>query len=324
MSTPDPQRPPRRPDASMSLLTELMERPLDPSYAAAAERRRAAGLPPGRGTRSPLVVIAAIGLGFLFVVAALVLRPAGTTASRDKALLIGQIQGYQEHGDAQAGQVNTLRGRISTFQRAALGTEQSALTDELARLGLLTGEVAAAGPGLVLTVDDAPGTHSDSGVDPRASGGFSKGRVTSLDLQVIANGLWQSGAEAMSINGQRLTARAAIRFAGEAILVDYRPLTPPYVITVVGDGQAMQSRFTATSAGSYLKVLGDNFKIPSNIKVAERVDVPRSPALDLTFARPVPPGIPSASATGPPGGTSTPSPSGTAPTTTPPTSETTP
>ncbi len=308
----------------MSLLTKLMERPLDPSYAAAAERRRAAGLPPGRGTRSPLVVIAATGLGFLFVVAALVLRPAGTTASRDKALLIGQIQGYQEHGDAQAGQVSAFRAQISAFQRAALGSQQSALTEELARLGLLTGEVAAAGPGLVLTVDDAPGTHSDSGVDPRASGGFAQGRVTSLDLQVIANGLWQSGAEAMSVNGQRLTARAAIRFAGEAILVDYRPLTPPYVITVVGEGQAMQSRFAATSAGSYLKSLGDTFKIPSDTKVADRVAVPRSPALDLTFARPVPSGIPSSSPTGSPGGPSTPSSSATAPTAPSPTSETTP
>ena len=36
----------------------------------------------------------------------------------------------------------------------------------------------------------------------------------------LVNGLWQAGAEAISINGQRLTSTSAIRFAGQAILVD--------------------------------------------------------------------------------------------------------
>ena len=45
------------------------------------------------------------------------------------------------------------------------------------------------------------------------------------DLQIVVNGLWASGAEAVSVNGQRLTSKAAIRFAGQAILVNYRPLT---------------------------------------------------------------------------------------------------
>ena len=45
------------------------------------------------------------------------------------------------------------------------------------------------------------------------------------DLQVIVNGLWAAGAEAIAVNGQRLTACSAIRSAGEAILVDFRPLS---------------------------------------------------------------------------------------------------
>jgi hypothetical protein len=79
----------RRPAAgSMSLLQQLMDRPLDPSYAAAAARREADGLPPSTSLRSPWLLIAEIVIGFLFVAAALALRPAGTTASRDKEQLI--------------------------------------------------------------------------------------------------------------------------------------------------------------------------------------------------------------------------------------------
>ncbi len=293
---------PERPrDASMTLLNEIVKRPLDPGYAAAAERRKAAGLPGSTGLRSPLLIVTALVLGFVLVVAALTLRPAGTTASRDKAMLIDQIQSRQDQSDALEAEGSSLSTEIQILQDAALGGGQPALTSEIARLALITGEVAAEGPGLVLTIDDAADASAARQLNPRGGNAFAEGRVSALDLQVISNGLWESGAEAISINGQRLTSRAAIRFAGEAILVDYRPLSPPYAITVIGEPRAVQTRFASTTAGSYLKALGDNYKIRSSVKTSDRVVVPRSPSLDLTFARP-PSGIPSSSAATPTGG----------------------
>jgi uncharacterized protein YlxW (UPF0749 family) len=273
----------------MSLLQQLMDRPLDPSYAAAAARREASGLPPSTSTRTALVAVAAIVLGFLIVVAALALRPAGTTTSREKAQLIEQIQARQAYGDDLAARMSQLSGEIQSIQSAALASRASELSAELNRLALLTGEVAAAGPGVILTVDDAPGSRSpNASPDARDSGGFAKGRVTSFDLQILANGLWQAGAEAMSINGQRITARSAIRFAGDAVLVDYRPLSPPYAITAIGDGRSLEAAFATTASAAYLKSLGDNYAIPSTLTSAARVDVPRSAALMLNAARPEP------------------------------------
>ncbi len=295
-------KPTRAPDASMTLITEMMQRPLDLGYADAAERRVAEGLAPSTGITSPLIIAAAVVLGLVLSIAALTLRPSGTTASRDKALLIDQIHARQDQSDNLGTQLSGLREEIQRYQGAALGSEQPALADELVRLSLLTGDVGAGGPGLVLTVDDAADVNAVGGADPRGANGFSPGRVTSLDLQVIANGLWEAGAEAISINGQRLTARSAIRFAGEAILVDYRPLTPPYALTVIGDPTTVQTRFAVTTAGSYLKALADNYKIRSDVKAADRVTVPRNPSLELLFAQPVSPDAPSSSATSAPGG----------------------
>jgi uncharacterized protein YlxW (UPF0749 family) len=274
----------------MSLLQQLMDRPLDPSYAAAAARRETAGLPPNTPLRTPLVIVSAVLIGFLLVAAAFALRPTGTTASRDKEQLISQIEARQNQGDDLAREVSSLGQQIQDAQSAALSSQASQLSDELSRLRLLAGEVAVSGPGLVLTVDDAPDARAQSASgDPRDAGGFPKGRVTSFDLQILCNGLWQAGAEAMSINGQRLTSRSSIRFAGDAILVDYRPLSPPYVITAVGDGRDLQTAFAATASGTYLKSLGDNYAIPSTIATPARVDVPRSPSLPLNFATPVAP-----------------------------------
>lgn len=303
----------RRPLAgSMSLLQQLMDRPLDPSYAAAAARRSAEGLPPSTSLRGPWVLVAAVVIGFLFVAAAYALRPAGTTASRDKEQLIEQIEARQTRGDELAGEVSRLGQQIQDAQSAALDSQASQLSTDLARLRLLTGEVAVSGPGLVLTVDDASDARAKGASgDPRDAGGFPQGRVTSFDLQILCNGLWQAGAEAMSVNGQRLTSRSSIRFAGDAILVDYRPLTPPYVITAVGDGRELQTGFAGSASGAYLKSLGDNYAIPSTVATANRVDVPRSPSLPLRFAAPVSPaatgtGTPSSPASAPRGG-STPS-----------------
>jgi uncharacterized protein YlxW (UPF0749 family) len=290
----------------MSLLQQLMDRPLDPSYAAAAARREAEGLSPSTSLRGPLVLVAAIVIGFLFVAAALALRPTGTTASREKEQLIEQIEARQARGDELAREVSLLGGQIQDAESAALASQASQLSDELDRLRLLTGAVAVSGPGLVLTVDDAPDARSKSGSgDPRDAGGFPKGRVTSFDLQILCNGLWQAGAEAMSINGQRLTSRSSIRFAGDAILVDYRPLSPPYVITAVGEGRDLQTGFANTASGVYLKSLGDNYSIPSTITTSAHVEVPRSPSPPLTYAVPASP----ATATSPATPTSTATPS---------------
>ena len=66
----------------------------------------------------------------------------------------------------------------------------------------------------------------------------------------------------MAINGQRLTSKTAIRFAGEAILVNFRPLTRPYVIAAIGDPGPMPAAFADGPGGTYLSALQSNFGDP--------------------------------------------------------------
>jgi uncharacterized protein YlxW (UPF0749 family) len=73
--------------------------------------------------------------------------------------------------------------------------------------------------------------------------------VLDRDLQDVVNGIWAAGAEAVSVNGIRLTALTAIRSAGEAILVDFRPLSPPYEIEAIGDPGALEVGFLDGPAG---------------------------------------------------------------------------
>ena len=113
-----------------------------------------------------------------------------------------------------------------------------------------------------------------------------------VHLQIVVNGLWSAGAEAISINGQRLTALSAIRSAGQAILVDFRPLSPPYAVSAIGPSDSMRADFAAGSAGTYLHSLEDNYGIDSDILNVSSLSLPASSGLTLHDARPTSPKSP--------------------------------
>jgi len=76
--------------------------------------------------------------------------------------------------------------------------------------------------------------------------------IRDIDLQKAANGLWLAGAEAVAINGQRLTAVSAIRNSGVVVNVNSVPIAAPYVVTAIGDSRSLLARFQETASGSAL------------------------------------------------------------------------
>ncbi|MEU6112782.1 DUF881 domain-containing protein [Streptomyces albidoflavus] len=278
-----PRRP--RPDASMSLLTNVMDHSLDDGYAEAAARRAADGT-----AGVPRTLKAKLGLAAGLVLAALVVTVGAAQAREDAPVvakereeLIDRIESGSATADGLEKDVESLRTEVGKRQREALqkhGGDQGAL------VGLLSGSTAVHGPGLKLVVDDAKGSDTGGG-GPRESAGFSDtGRLRDRDMQRIVNGLWQSGAEAVSINGQRLTALSAIRAAGDAILVDNKPLGPPYTVLAVGDGQRLADRFQGSSDGQYLAVLRENFGIRTKITAEDEVRLPAAPSVSVRIAEP--------------------------------------
>ncbi|MGW7070753.1 DUF881 domain-containing protein [Streptomyces sp. NPDC054855] len=276
---------PRRPDASMSLLNTVMDHSLDEGYAEAAARKKAAG---AGGVPRPLR--AKLGLALGLVLAALVVtvgaaqaRIAAPVVAKERAELIDRIESATSDADELEGDVETLRDDVGERQREALkkhGGSQGEL------VSLLSGATKVHGAGVKLVVDDAKEADQGGG-GPRESAGFSDtGRVRDRDMQRVVNGLWQSGAEAIAINDQRLTALSAIRAAGDAILVDNKPLVPPYTVLAVGDGQRLSTRFQNSRDGQYLHALQENFGVRTSISVQDDVRLPAAPSVTVRTAEP--------------------------------------
>jgi len=287
----------RRPDASMSLLTNVMEHSLDDGYAEAAARRGATGTSRLPATLRGRLVLA-LGLvlaGVVVTIGAAQTQVAAPTLAKERQKLIDRIESETRTADELQKSVDGLRDEVAAKQRQALNDRDG----DAERVALLAGATPVTGPGIELEVNDAKEASSGDAGDPRTTSDFSDtGRVRDRDMQRVVNGLWAAGAEAISINGQRLTSLSAIRAAGDAILVDNRPLVPPYTILAIGDPQKLSTSFQDGADGQYLHVLQENYGIRARISEKEKLELPAAPSLIIRSATPVPSAGPSSSASG--------------------------
>ncbi|MGV9275846.1 DUF881 domain-containing protein [Streptomyces griseosporeus] len=273
----------------MSLLTNVMDHSLDDGYAEAAARKKAAG-----EGGLPKTLRAKLGLAAGLVLAALVVtvgaaqaRVAAPVVAKEREELIDRIDRETDAADTLEDSVDKLRDDVSARQREAL--KKSGGDDRAELVGILAGATEVHGPGVKLVVDDAEEASTGGDGDPRETSGFSDtGRVRDRDMQRVINGLWESGAEAVSINGQRLTALSAIRAAGDAILVDNKPLVPPYTVLAVGDGRQLSTRFQDSADGLYLHALQENYGIRTSISVQDDLRLPAAPSVIVRTAQPHP------------------------------------
>ncbi|SEC53973.1 Uncharacterized conserved protein YlxW, UPF0749 family [Streptomyces sp. 2231.1] len=272
----------------MSLITNVMDHSLDDGYAEAAARRKTQG-----EGGLPKTLRAKLGLAAGLVLAALVVtlgaaqaRVAAPVVAKERQELIDRIDTETSAADRLEGSVDKLRDEVGARQRAALRSSGGSAEADL--VGLLSGATPVHGPGVRLVVNDAKEAGGGGeGSNPRETSGFSDtGRVRDRDMQRVVNGLWASGAEAVSINGQRLTALSAIRAAGDAILVDNKPLVPPYTVLAVGDGRKLSTRFQDSPDGLYLHALRENYGVRATISTEGDVRLPAAPSVIVRTAQP--------------------------------------
>ncbi|MBN1092649.1 DUF881 domain-containing protein [Blastococcus sp. TML/M2B] len=280
-----------------SLLDDVLAETLDPAYAQAAEARaaRAAGAPAGDGEAAPrrwrgrtLVALTMVVAGVLAAVTYAQAAERLQGRQEIRAALVEDIRTESDASDALAAELEELRaevGRARDELLASSSTGQRAL-DELRRAEVGAAAVPVRGPGLLVTLANA-GSGADD--DPVGGGAEAdvRGRVRDGDLQQVVNALWAAGAEAISINGQRLGPTSAIRFAGEAVLVDFRPVTNPYEVRAIGDPDTLSSGFLASPEVGALALIEESFGLRFDFARKDDLSLPAAGTPELRAARPV-------------------------------------
>ncbi|MCW2834229.1 MAG: hypothetical protein JWN68_2182 [Nocardioides sp.] len=255
------------PHVTTPLLQLITERSLDEDYAHVAARRGAgAKAPTSRSTRWT-TALAVATFGALATIVAI-------QTSRDSDVQALSRETLGQEIEASRGDVAQLQRRIRTLTDANIAAEATNQTLErqaadqaarLRRLEIRTGYVAVRGPGVRIEVSSAPDANL-------------RDEVRDEDLALLVNGLFVAGAEAIAVNDDRLIALGGIRNTNRAIHVNGRPLTPPYVIEVIGDRATLQARLLESTSGleffGLVDALGFRY-------VSQNVDDVRIPAARL-------------------------------------------
>jgi uncharacterized protein YlxW (UPF0749 family) len=270
-------------------LTELFRNPLDPGYADAAARKARGEGPTGTRKRvlTAITAVTLVALGFLLVIAyqQTVADQPEATKARDQ--LIQQVQSKRADTDHLQTQADQLSDEVAQLRESELG---GAAVAQLRDLEAETGLAPVHGSGAKVTIGDGP-----TPINPVTGNRSTEAQVRDSDLQLATNALWAAGAEAIAVNGQRLTATSTIRQAGEAILVDFRPVTTPYEVVAIGPDD-LANDFRDGYAGRFFKELATKYGMSFEASDAHDVTLAAATELKLRVAEPsTPPPAPSGS-----------------------------
>lgn len=190
--------------------------------------------------------------------------------------LTQKLNTVTEEREALAEEVLSLREKLKNVRD--YNQAMADLQDELQTANMVAGLTSAEGPGVILTMNDSP-RNLQAGENPNPL------LIHDQDLLIIVNELKASGAEAISINGERLTAMSEIRCAGTMILVNWTKIAPPFEIKAIGNPDMLESGLLIK--GGYLeslKFLG----IQANIQKVEKLEVPAySGRTKFSYSKPV-------------------------------------
>lgn len=200
------------------------------------------------GQRHVTLFMVFVLLGFLLVTAFTAQQTQGGRSGRRKTDLVQFINKRRSEQKRLAASLSATRKEIAgiDLRRAKSEGVLAGHSRELASLRERAGLSPVRGPGLALTIGDA------QRVPPDIGRGANLYLVNDSDLQILVNALWRGGAEAISINGERLVVSSGIRSAGSTIMINSSPLGGPYRIHAIGNPGALNKALADDSDASLL------------------------------------------------------------------------
>lgn len=242
------------------LLEQIADTALDDDYYVV----RSGQYPQSREFNTVLTGVILAVFALLVTLAAIQTRTDRPASERERKSLISNVDARKK--------VQT--SRIATEQR--LSRQVTALRGSVDRidpayeaLRVQTGDVAASGPGVTVVANSSTQGNDD-------------GQITDHDLQILVNGLWYAGAEAVSINGNRIGTLTSIRTAGDAITVNIRSIGPPYTVVALGNSDTLGPRFLDNPAGHYWASRRQDAGVRFSVASSSQLSVPAVPRQQLT------------------------------------------
>jgi uncharacterized protein YlxW (UPF0749 family) len=225
--------------------------------------------------------VALVALGFLVAAQVRAEAPRVRYTSQERQPLVETVLAQQAQQEALKAELLDLRSRIAASDGAAAGSDQEvrALNDALLAARLAAGLVALEGTGIVLQVED-------SQVPVPEGGSTADYRVGAGDLRTVVEELWLAGAEAVSINGERIVSSTALVDIGGSVLVNSAYLAPPYQVAAIGPSDLYDVLVASPGFVDLVRARADRYGIRISVAQPQTVTVPAyAGSASLRYAR---------------------------------------
>ena len=246
--------------------------------------------------------VALLVLGFLIAAQLAAEGPRVRYTTQERTPLVQTAKDLQTEQDGLKARILELRAKIQTVETQGQGSAATVkdLNTQLQQARIAAGLIPLTGSGIVIQLDDSK--------EPVPPGGSQADYlVGSRDIRVVVEELWNAGAEAISVNGERLTTSTAIIDVGSSVLVNSAYLTPPYQVSALGAPDLYQKLSASPAFVDFVRARGAGYGIQISVAEPQSVDIPAFVGtVTLRYSRPVEsasPG-PSAGESAGPGGSS--------------------
>lgn len=223
-----------------------------------------------RSLWSALVPLTALAAGLLFATSAA--TADGTDLRADRRLQLTELID-RESDDAESRERDAaeLRAEVDAMaEAAALEDSRVAQAAAGAELELAAGLVPVTGPAVTVSLDDAPRREGR----PTLSDDPDDLVVHQQDVQAVVNALWSGGAEAMTLMGQRIVSTSAVRCVGNTVILHGQVYGPPFVITAIGDPDALRDALDEDPGVAFFRTYVDRFGLGYDVRTARSVTLP--------------------------------------------------
>ena len=256
---PDDVRPD---DASVDIDEDRSQATTDPSIQDVRSDSRHPRL-----ARSATVIVMALA-GLMMTTAAINSRGHDLRPERDTDMAT-LVRSQASHNAALQKEAAGLRAQVEDLSKAdqTPGATSSVISSASA-LAPSVGLGAVSGKALRVTLDDAPLSENPDGVDANML------VVHQQDIQMVVNTLWSGGAEAMTIQGQRVISTTAVKCVGNTVVLHGVAYAPPYVIEAIGDLNAMQKALDTSEAVRIYKEYVSAYQLGWSVERAGQVTMP--------------------------------------------------
>ena len=187
--------------------------------------------------------------------------------------------------DDLQGQVGVLTREVDRLGRSVDDAEVARLQRQVEALRTPAGFDAVRGPALAVELRDAPKEEAQRAVD---SGDVTADQlvVHQQDIQAVVNALWAGGAEAMTLQGQRVISTTGIKCVGNTVVLHGVPYAPPYSIAAIGDVTALQAALDASDYVAGYRTYVDTYDLGYRVDTEREVTMPAYDGTsDLRYAR---------------------------------------